>query len=65
LTALDKKGLYQTVEILDNYGIDSETDVSLVDPDDLSKLVSRGLKPLDGKKIQSWFVTVCTRTDNM
>jgi hypothetical protein len=58
-------GIYQTVEILDNYGIDSETDVSLVDPNDLSKLVSRDLKPLDDKKFQNWFVDVCTRTDNM
>jgi len=27
LVVLDKKGLHQAVEILDNYGIDSETDL--------------------------------------
>jgi hypothetical protein len=32
-------------EILDNYGIDSETDLLVLDPDDFRKLASRGLKP--------------------
>ena len=35
LTVLEKKGLYQEEEILENYGIDSETDVSLLDPESL------------------------------
>ena len=33
--SLEKKGLHQVAEILENYGIDSETDVSLLDRDDL------------------------------
>jgi hypothetical protein len=51
MTELEKKGLHQAEEILENYGIDSETDVSVLDQDDLSKLVSRGLKHLDAKKL--------------
>ena len=43
LTVLEKKGLHQEAGILENYGIDSETDVSLFDQDDFIKLVSRGL----------------------
>ena len=38
LTVLEKKGLHQEAEILENYGIDSETDVSVLDRDDFSKL---------------------------
>jgi hypothetical protein len=34
LAVLEKKGLHQAAEILDNYGINSETDVSVVDRDD-------------------------------
>jgi hypothetical protein len=49
LTVLEKKGLCQVVDILENYGIDSETDLSVIDQDDFSKLVSRGLKPLHVK----------------
>ncbi len=45
-------GLHQAAEILENYGINSETDVSVFDRDDLCKLSSRGLKPFD---------TVCAR----
>ena len=52
LSELEKKGLHQAAEILENYGINSETDVSVFDRDDLCKLSSRGLKPLD---------TVCAR----
>ncbi len=33
LSEIEKKGLYQVAEILENYGIDSETDVSLIDQD--------------------------------
>ena len=51
-------------EILQKYGICSETDVSVLDPDDVSKLVSSGLKPLDAKKLHQWCDTVCVRTDH-
>ena len=52
-------------EILQNYGIGSETDVSVLDPDDVSKLVSSGLKPLDAKKLQRWCDAVRARADHM
>jgi hypothetical protein len=52
-------------EILENYGIDSETDVSVLDPDDLSKLVSSGIKTLDVKKLEHWYDSVCVRADHM
>ena len=48
---LEKKGLHQAAGILESYGIDSETDVSLLDRDDFYKLVSNGLKPMEGKKL--------------
>ena len=38
-------GLCLEVDIFENYGIDSETDLSVLDQDDFSKLASRGLKP--------------------
>jgi hypothetical protein len=62
---LEKKGLHQEEDILENNGIDSETDVSVLDQDDFSKLVSRGFKPLDVKKLERWCDTcvhdcVCT-----
>ena len=60
-----EKGLHQVEEILENYGIDSETDVSLLDRDDFSKLASRGLKPMEGKKLQDWCDDVCARVENM
>ena len=47
LTVLEKKGLHQAAEILENYGIDSETDMSVVDRDVFCKLSSRGIKPLE------------------
>jgi hypothetical protein len=40
LTVLEEQGLYQAVHILENYAIDSETDVSLIDQDDFSQLKS-------------------------
>ena len=40
LSELEKKGLHQAAEILENYGINSETDVSVIDRDDFCKLVS-------------------------
>ena len=51
LTVLEKNGLGPAAAILDNYGIDSETDLLVLDQDDFSKLASRGLKPLYGKKL--------------
>ena len=54
LTVLEKKGLHQVAGILENYGIDSETDVSLLDRDDFSKLTSNGLKPMEGKKLECY-----------
>ncbi len=45
-------------EILENYGIDSETDVSLIDQDDLRNLSSQGLKPIKLKKLELWCDTV-------
>ena len=53
------------VEILENYGIDSETDVSLFDRDDLCKLVSRGFKTMEDKKLGRWCDTVTVRVENM
>ncbi len=41
LSELEKKGLHQSVEILENYGINSETDVSVLDRDDLSSSSAR------------------------
>ena len=40
LSELEKKGLHQVAEILENYGINSETDVSVLDRDDFCKLTS-------------------------
>ena len=61
LSELEKKRLYQAAEILENYGINSETDVSVHDRDDLCKLASRGHKPLEAKKLQRWCDVVCAR----
>jgi hypothetical protein len=47
MAVIEKKGLYQAAEILENYGINSDTDVSMLDRDDFSKLVSGGLRPLE------------------
>ena len=52
LTVLEKNGLRPVVEILENYGIDCETDLFVFDQDDFSKLPSRGLKPLHVKKLE-------------
>ncbi len=65
MTVLEKKGLHQAAGILESYGIDSETDVTLLDRDDFSKLASNGLKPMEGKKLESDGVPLCvhlTRT---
>jgi hypothetical protein len=45
MTVIEKKGLHQAAEILDKYGINSETDVSVIDRDHFCKLVSGWLKP--------------------
>ena len=47
MTVIEKKGLYQAAEILENYGINSKTDVSMLGRDDFWKLVSGGLRPLE------------------
>jgi hypothetical protein len=65
LSELEKKGLHQVTEILENYGMNNETDVSVFDRDDFCKLVSRGLKPLEAKKLQRWCDAVCARAENM
>ena len=48
LVVLEKKGLYQVTGILENYWIDRETDVSLLDRDEFFKLASNGFKPMEG-----------------
>ena len=45
LTVLEKNGLRPAADILENYGINSETDVSVLDRDDFCQLVSGGLRP--------------------
>jgi hypothetical protein len=47
LAVIEEQGLHQEAEILENYGINSETDVSVLDRDDFCKLVSGGLRPLE------------------
>ncbi len=63
MTVLEKKGLHQEAGILENYGIDSETDVSLFDQGDLRNLVSQGLRPMQLKKLEHWYETVCARAE--
>jgi hypothetical protein len=65
LTVLEKNGLGPAAAILDNYGIDSETDLLVLDQDDFSKLASRGLKPLYAKKLERWCGAVRERAQNM
>ena len=65
LTVLEKNGLGPAAAILENYGIDSETDLLVLDQDDFSKLVSRGLKSLYGKKLERWCGAVRERAQNM
>jgi hypothetical protein len=54
LTVLEKNGLGPAAAIFENYGIDSETDLLVLDRDDFSKLAARGLKPLHVKKLERW-----------
>ena len=65
LTVLEKNGLRLAADIFENYGIDSETDLSVLDQDDFSKLASRGLKPLHVKKFERWCDAVRERAENM
>ena len=64
LSGLEKKGLHQEAGILENYGIDSETDVSLFDQDDLLNLASQGLKPMQLKKVEVWCDVVRPGAEN-
>ncbi len=57
--------MLSATEILENYGIDCETDLSVLDQDDFSKLASRGLKPLHVKKLERWCEAVRERAENM
>ena len=41
LTVLEKNGLDPAAVILENYGIDSETDLLVLDQDDFGSTVSR------------------------
>ena len=52
-------------DILENYGIDSETDLSVLDQDEFSKLASRGMKPLHVKKLERWCDDVRELAENM
>jgi hypothetical protein len=65
LTVVEKNGLGPAATILENYGIDSETDLLVLDQDDFSKLTSRGLNPLYGKKLEHWCGAVRERAENM
>ena len=65
LTVLEKNGLGPAAAIFENYGIDSETDLLVLDPDDLRKLASGGLKPLHVKKLERWREAVRERAENM
>ncbi len=65
LTVLEKNGLGPAAAILDSYGIDSETDLLVLDPDDLRKLASGGLKPFNVKKLERWREAVRERAENM
>ncbi len=62
---LEKNGLGPVAEILENYGIDSETDLLVFDQDDFSKLSSRGMKLLYTKKLDFWCEGVRERVENM
>ena len=50
---LEKEGMYQVAHILEEYGIDSKTDVSDLQQDDFSPLESRGFKTLHVKYTSS------------
>jgi hypothetical protein len=62
---LEQNGLRPVAEILENCGIDCETDLSVLDQNDFSKLASRGLKPLHVKELERWCEAVGERAENM
>jgi hypothetical protein len=56
-----RDGLGPVAEILENYGIDSETDLLVLDQDDFRKLDSKDIKP----ELQHMYVCVShVRTQN-
>jgi hypothetical protein len=63
MVVLEKKGLHEVAGILENYGIDSETDVSLLDQGDLRNLVSQGLRPMQLKNLEHWCEAVRARAE--
>jgi hypothetical protein len=63
MSVLEKKWIHQAAGLLENYGIDSETDVSLLDQGDLRNLVSQGLKPMQLKKLEHWCESVRARAE--
>jgi hypothetical protein len=65
LVVLEKNGLGPAAAIFENYGIDSETDLLVLDQDDFSKLASRGLKPLYVKKLERCCGALRERAENM
>ncbi len=42
LTVLEKNGLRLAADIFENYGIDSETDLSVLDQDDFTNWIFEG-----------------------
>jgi hypothetical protein len=65
LTVLENNGLGLAAAILENYEIDSETDLLVLDQDAFSKLASRGLTPLYAKKLERWCGAVRESAENM
>ena len=63
MAVMEKKGLHQVAGILENYGIDNETDVSLLDQGDLRNLVSQGLRPIQLKKLEHWCEALRARAE--
>ena len=62
---LEKNGLSVAADILEDYGIDSETDLPVLDQDDFRKLACRGLKPLNVKKLELWLEPYFSVTHSM
>ena len=53
LAVSEKNGLRLVADILENYGIDSETDVSVLDQDDFRKLASKMISASWGPCMQA------------
>lgn len=51
---LENKGLLQAKDVLEKYGIGSETEVSVLEQDDFRALEARGVKPLQLKQLKRW-----------